>query len=822
MSIFFQDLRYTLRQLAKSPGIALTAVLTLALGIGANTAVFSALNALLLKMLPVSDAQQLYTVRLLHGGTQPPNTAGTGSGPTSFSLPVFQALRNQSRVFADLIAHVPLALGQVPVRYGDTPTTRPGEEVSGNFFTGLGVPMAAGVGFTLADEQQHTGKVVLSYGFWTTAFSRNPAAIGQTLYIRGLPFTIVGVTAPGFVGVNVGAPDDFWIPLQNRPELNAWGYAADEGLLYAFPKWWAVPMVVRLAPGVSPEQASRAVQGVFWQAATAPLGKLDFKQWPASLGFTPIRGIADYAHSYREPVELMMALVGLVLLIACTNVALLILARCAARQREFAIRIATGASSIRILRQLAFDSFAIVVAGAGLGWLLAIVATRLLAHWARIDAGLAPDRHVLWFTLAVASLVAIAFSFTPFSQTLHISPDQALRSTSQTASPNRHHRRIGNLVIAFQIAMCFILLVAAGLTVRTLLNYEHVDLGMQADQLLIFDLEAQGLTGRAQSWSYYNRLMDRLSVVPGVKSLSPVVWRPGSGWLKSGGANLDGTILLDSSGRHADISFNFIGADFFHTIGAPMLQGREFDVTDTPSSKQVAIVNQTFARRYLPNDALGHIVDNAEIVGVVRDSKYKFAAETDRPTVYYSIAKSGMEGQITFEVRTSMPPLSLLPDIRNAIHEIDPNLALQKPMTQAAQFEQSYTTPMLFARLAMAFGALAVVLVATGLYGTLTYRLQRRRNEIGVRMALGAMRQDVLLMIFGESMRIAVIGFGLGLPLSLVVAHLLRSQLYQLNAFDATSFTAPLVITLLLSIGSALLPAYRAAQINPMDTIRNE
>jgi predicted permease len=822
MSIFFQDIRYTLRQLAKSPGFALTAVLTLALGIGANTAVFSVLNALLLKMLPVSNAQQLYTVRLLNGGTKPPNTAGTGSGPTSFSLPVFQALRDQSRVFADLIAHVPLALGQVPVRSGDTSTTRPGEEVSGNFFTGLGVPMAAGVGFSLSDEQQHTGKVVLSYGFWTTAFSRNPATLGQTLYIRGFPFTIVGVTAPGFVGVNAGAPDDFWIPLQNRPELNAWGYAADEGLLYAFPKWWAVPMVARLAPGVSPEQASRAVQGVFWQAATAPLGKLDFKQWPASLGFTPIRGIADYAHSYREPVELMMALVGLVLLIACTNVALLILARCAARQREFAIRIATGASSIRILRQLSFDSFAIVVAGAGLGWLLAIAATRLLARWARIDAGLAPDRRVLWFTLAVASLVAIAFSFTPFSQTLHISPDQALRSTSQTASPNHHHTRVGNLVIAFQIAMCFILLVAAGLTVRTLLNYEHVDLGMQADQLLIFDLEAQGLTGRAQSWSYYNRLMDRLRVVPGVKSLSPVVWRPGSGWLKSGGANLDGTILLDSSGRHADISFNFIGADFFHTIGVPLLQGREFHVTDTPSSKQVAIVNQTFARRYLPNGAVGRIVDNAEIVGVVRDSKYKFAAETDRPTVYYSIAKSGMEGQITFEVRTSIPPLSLLPDIRNAIHEVDPNLALQNPMTQAAQFEQSYTTPMLFARLALAFGALAVVLVATGLYGTLTYRLQRRRNDIGVRMALGAMRRDVLLMIFGESMRIAVIGFGLGLPLSLVVAQLLQSQLYQLSAFDATSFTASLVITLLLSIGSALLPAYRATQINPMDTIRNE
>jgi len=822
MSIFIQDLRYTLRQLAKAPGFALTAVLTLALGIGANTAVFSTLNALLLKMLPVRDAQQLYSVRLLHGGTQPPNTSGTGNGPTSFSLPVFQALRGQSRVFSDLIAHIPLALGQVPVRYGNTPATAPGEEVSGNFFSGLGVPIVAGVGLTSADEQDHTGRAVISYGFWTTAFSRDPAALGRTLHISGVPFTIVGITAPGFFGVDPGAPDDFWIPLQTRPDLNAWGFPGDHGALYTSPKWWAVPMVARLAPGVSPEQASSALQGIFWQAATEPEGKLEFKQWPASLGFTPIRGIADYAKSYREPVELMMALVGLVLLIACTNVALLILARSAARQREFSIRIAMGASSIRILRQLVLDSIAIVFAGAGLGWLLAIAATRMLSHWARIDAGLAPDRHVLWFTFAVASLVAVAFSLTPFSQTLHISPDQALRSTSQMASTSRRHVRAGNLVVAFQIAMCFTLLVAAGLTVRTLLNYEHLDLGMQADQLLIFDVSPQGLARGAQSFSYYNRIIDRLRAIPGVESVSVAQWRPGSGWLRSGAIHLDGTLLVGNSRGHADISENAVGADFFRTLGVSVIQGREFNATDTPTSKPVAIVNQTFAERYLKNGALGHTEEGAEIVGVVRDSKYKFAAESARPTVYDSLAQMGMAGQITFEVHSALPPLSLLHDVRSAIHEIDPNLALQRPMTQAAQFEQSYTTPMLFARLATAFGVLAIVLVATGLYGTLTYRLQRRRNEIGVRMALGAMRQDVLQMIFGESMRIAVIGFGLGLPLSLVVAHLLRSQLYQVNTYDATSFVASLVITLLLSIGSALSPAYRAAQINPMDTIRNE
>ena len=822
MSILVQDLRYTLRQLRKSPGFTVTAVLTLALGIGANTAVFSVLNALLLKMLPVRDPQQLYTVTLLHGGTQPPNTYGTGNGNTSVSFPVFEALRGQSRIFSNLIAYVPLGLGEVPVRYGNAPTAKPGEEVSGNYFSGLGVPIIAGVGLTETDEHEHSSKVVLSYELWTDVFSREPSAVGQTLYIRGIPFTIVGVTAPGFFGVDRGHVTAFWIPLQTRPELNAWGFPGDRGTLYTSPKWWAVPMVARLVPGVSPEQASQAVQGVFWQAATAPLGTLDFKQWPARLGFTPIRGIANYAKSYREPAELMMALVGLVLLIACTNVALLILARCTARQREFAIRIATGASSSRILRQLMAESVVIVAAGATLGSVLAIAATRVLAHWARIDAGLNPDRHVLLFTLATASLVAIAFSLTPFARAMQISVDQALRGTTQMGGQSRSRTRVGNFVIALQIAMCFTLLVAAGLTVRTLLNYERLDLGMRAQDLLVFDVNPQGLERGVQSWSHYNRIVDRIRAVPGVESVSVAQWRPGSGWLRSGGVRLDGTEILTSSGKHANIWSNAVGADFFHTLGIPVLQGRDFNSADTPSSKPVAIVNRAFAEQHLKDGALGHTVDDAAIVGVVRNSKYQAAAEVERPTIYQSLPQMGMAGQIAFEVRTALKPLSLVPEVRRAVNEIDPNLALQKPMTQAAQFEQTYTTPMLFARLAMGFGLLAVVLVATGLYGTLSYRLQRRRGEIGVRMALGALRGDVLQMIFRESLRIAVIGFAIGLPLSMAIAHLLRSQLYQLSSFDLPSFTAALGITLLVSLGSAFVPAHVAAQINLMESIRSE
>jgi predicted permease len=411
-----------------------------------------------------------------------------------------------------------------------------GEEVSGNYFSGLGVSMAKGSALSLLDESDHSAKVVISYSFWTEAFSRDPAALGQTLHIKGIPFNIVGVTAPSFFGVDPGSVVDFWIPLQTRPELNAWGSPGDRGTLYNSPKWWALPMIARLAPGVSPEQAQQALQPVFWQSASIGVGTLDPKRWPAHLGFSPIKGIATYAKSYREPVEIMMALVGLVLLIACMNVALLILARNAKRQREFAVRMATGARPSRILRQLLTESALLVSIGTALGWFLAFAFTRALAAWAKLEAGIAPDYTALFFTLGTASLVALVFSLAPFRRVFQISVEQALRSTNQSMSQSGRRVRGGNAAIAFQIGMCFTLLVAAGLTLRTLLNYENQDLGMRAENLLVFDVNPQHLTGSVQAGSFYNRLLDAIRAVPGVDAASLIQWRPGSGWLQSGGS----------------------------------------------------------------------------------------------------------------------------------------------------------------------------------------------------------------------------------------------------------------------------------------------
>jgi predicted permease len=823
MSAFLRDMHFGIRQLGKAPGFFITCILTFALGIGANTAVFSTLDALLLRMLPVRDPQHLFTLLLLNGGTQPPDTSGTGNGNTSFSFPVYQALRTQPPSLVEVAAHIPLGSGKVPVRYGATPAEEAGEEVSGNYFSLLGVPILRGTALGETDERDHTDRVVISYGFWTRAFSRAESALGQTLFIKGVPFTIVGITHPSFYGVDPANAVGFWIPLQTRVDLNAWGNPGDGGTLYNSPKWWAVPMVARLGNGVSPTQAQQRLQPVFWHAATIGLGTLDFKRWPASLGFSPIRGIENYAHHYSQQVEIMMVLVGLVLLIACTNVSLLILARNAARAREFAIRMAAGARPFAIFRQLLAESFLVVFTGAVLGWLIAIGATRALAVWAKIDTGLAPDHLVLLFTLVLASLVALAFSLIPLRSTLQLSIDQTLRSTNQGMSQSSRRIRSGNAAIALQIGMCFTLLVASGLTLRTLINYQHQDLGMQADDLVIFDLNPKGLSAKLQAWSFYDRLLQQIKAVPGVEAATVAQTRPGSGWLSSGGIRLDGTLLRSSSGAKAEINSNSVGADFFHTMGIPILEGRDLSSADVPGSPLVVVVNETFAREFLQTGSLGHHIDDGlQIVGVVKDSKYRSVTEPPMPTVYHAFAQVGMMGQATVEVRAVSHPLALLPQLQRVVRDLDPDLPLQNPMTQATQFEKSYVTPMLFARLTLGFGLLAVTLVATGLYGTLVYRLQRRRSEIGIRVALGALRGTVLWMILRESLLLCLGGFVVGLPLSLAVSRLLRSQLYHLSPLDPASFILAAIVTFLVAVSAALAPARTALRIDPLEVLRTE
>lgn len=826
MNAFFQDIRYALRQMRTAPVFAVTALLTLALGIGANTAVFSVMNAVLLRGLPVPDPHQLVYLHVPDG--QPSGASNTGNATTSFSEPVFELLRQDKRAFADLIAFVPLSFsGKVAVRFGDAVAEEAeGDEVSGNFFSGLRVQLVRGRGFTLDDEKNHEPVVVLSYSYWTRRFLRNPSVLGQTLYVKGVPFAVIGIAPQGFHGVEPGSSTDFWIPLQNRPDLNAWGIAPQFGTLYGTPKWWCLELIARLKPGVEAKSAVAELNPVFGEAAYVGIGQPDPKRPKPMITLKPARGIEglDEEDGYRSGVIVLMILVALVLLIACVNVTTLLLARKSARQREFSLRLALGAAYSRIFRQLLIESTLLVTGGAALGWLFAVLATRALAVWAEIEGGLAPDVRVLLFTLAVSAVVSLFLGLAPLRQATNAPVIMAMKTPSGAGVQTRTARWTGNLTMAAQIALCFVLLVAAGLLLRSLRNFEKTDLGMRTQGLLVFGITPQKSADNAQNLLFYRNLLDRLRTLPGVESATVMENRLGSGWSDNNSATLDG---VRHAFEEAPLRSNNVGPDYFHVLGVPVVHGREISDADTEASERVAVVNETFVNKLLPNtDPLGHHLGDGKsqvtIIGVVKDSKYTRVREKAQPMAYYPYTQSQGVAHLEVEVRIKGRPLALLPSIQRAVQALDPNLPLENPQTQQAMFEHSYQWEQLLARLSSFFGVLAVFLVALGLYGTLAYRVSRRRAEIAVRMALGAARSRVLWMILRESLLIMGLGLAAGLPIALLSGGVMQSMLYGLQQRDPVTIVVSLVVVGMVTLAASLLPARQAASVEPMKALRAE
>ncbi len=815
-----RDIRFGIRSLWQTPGFTLTAILTLALGMGANTAVFSVMNAVLLRSLPIADPQRVVYLRT----SGPPPGTGTIDTHGTFSYPVYDALRRQTEALSDVIAVAPLSVDKVNMRIGAQPEAAEGDMVSGNFFSALGVNLARGRGFTAQDEADHTQKLVISYGYWTRRFSRDPEVLGKTLYVKGVPFTVIGVAAEGFEGTGAGSSIDFWMPLQNRVEFNVLGNPPENGKLYQQdPTWWCLHLLGRLAPGVSREQARARLQNVFQTAAYMGLSSPKTGEKLPVLSFADAKNFPGYEDRYGKPLRMLMVMVCLVLLIALTNVVMLLMARNATRQREFSLRLALGARRGELLRQLLTESFLLVTAGGTLSWLFAVLATRMLGRWALIESSLAPDKTVLLFTLAVLACAAALFGLAPFRVAIAGGAGMASKTSAATSSADAGKTRAGKIIVAIQMALCVVLLVGGGLLVRSLNNLQNVPLGFPTEGLLVFGLNPQSLRSEEQLVQFYEELQRRLRTLPGVEAVSVSRERIGSWSSNNTNATVDGKDLSATQGIPTMMRNNEVGPDFFQTIGVPVLLGREFTDADSRATHPVTIVNEFLAQRFLPNqNPLGHQINGFTIVGVVKNHKYRSMDEEPIPMAWWNYAQAPDEGQLNVEMRVRGNPLAILPEVGKVVAQMDPDVPLIKPMLQRKQFEETISQQLMFARLAEFFGLLAVVLVATGLYGTLAYRVSMRTAEIGVRMAVGARREQVIWMILKSSLQLTAIGILLGLPLATMVGYALTSALYGVKPFDALSYSLAVLGVSLVALTASAVPAARAANIDPLTALRTE
>ncbi len=821
------DLRYAFRQLLRSPAFTIVSILTIALGIGANTAVFSVMNAVLLRFLPVPNPQDLV---LFHLKNQPLSSSQSGYDDESLSLPVFRAMRARHDVFTDVVAFAPLSFTKVSVRYGAEPEQVHGEMVSGNFFSGLGVQMLLGRAFTMQDESEGAPVAILSYRWWSRRFNDSPQVLGQTLYVKGLPFTIVGVAPPGFEGTDPGQPNmDFWLPLQKNPALNPWGEAASDQSLYGSPKWLALMMIGRLSPGVSPQKATAELTPLF-RRTLAEASPVDPKDRPPELVFSDLRGIETLREDYDHPLHVLMTMVALVLLIASTNVAMLLLLRNSAREREFALRRALGANARVLFGQLISESIILVAAGCALAWFLAGAATQELTRWSGLDLTIEPDRQVLLFTIAISAAIAVVFGLVPMRAASSFPLALALKTSAATSNTDRHRFSGRRLLVALQISMCAVLLFAGDLLYQTLRNLESSDLGMRTAGLLVFGIDPpSNVRTDADAIHLHLRILDTLRTLPGVDGATVSAVRIGSGGSSNDGALVDGRNPLPAR-PFAPMRVNAVGPDFLRTLGIPINAGRDFNQADLLSATKVAIVNQTFADRYLPHTPpLGHSVaffsspkDAFMIVGVARNSRYTSIKELDRPIVYFPFTQVKGISEMQYEVHTSGDPMAILPVITRVVHGIDPNLPLENPIAQREQFEQTISQERLIARLAVLFGALAMGLVLVGLYGSISYTVSRRTAEIGVRMALGARRSQVLAMVLRESAILAITGLAIGLPIAFALARTLRSMLFGLSVIDPIAIVVALAGIAIICACATFFPARRAASIDPIRALRME
>ncbi len=835
MPTFMQDLRYALRQLRKSPGFTFVALATLALGIGANTGIFTLVNAVMLKALPVPNPEQLFLV--IENDFEPQNTR--------FSYPFFQQARDVMPQGSQLAAAS--WPGRFYASFGGQPEMVTGQLVSGNYFPTLQAHAELGRLIDDGDDRSANASpvAVLSYGCWERRFGRDPNIIGRKLVVNGMPIQIVGVAAQHFFGTRAGAAPEFWLPTSMQSAVRYQQHYSNKGESSDTDTPWIsqphirwLQFVVRVSDERKVALTSDELNQLFHLGlAQDAAQEKDPSEREAmlreKLTMVPgARGLPNLENTFSKPLLALMGMVGIILLIACANLANLLLARAAAREREIAVRLSLGATRARVVRQLLVECVLLSLCGAACGGAIAYWLTSVLPRWAPsgstpIPVNLTPDARVLFFSIVVAVLTGIAFGLVPALQGSRVDPIHSLKSGGRSPSSSGGRWSLRQALVSAQIALSLVLLVGAGLFVRTLRNYSTLDPGFDRDRLITVNLDTH-LVGYSpvQLSSLYRGLIDRIDAIPGVRSTSLL-----SCQIASGCGTISDIFLPDvpHSNGVTEAQERFVTHDFFETTAIPLVEGRLFADSDSEKSPKVVVVNQTFVRQFLPGkDPIGQYYgyDPAsphefEIVGVVKDSRFNDIRESVPPMIFHSLSQDPVDAE-SLNVRTFADPARLVAQIRDAVRSVDPNLPIGDSSTVAEVVSEGLWAYRLIARLASIFGALALGLACLGLYGVLSYTVARRTAELGVRLALGAPRRAVLWLVLHQTLGMAAIGMAFGLALSFLAGRTIRSLLFGLSPYDPATIFSAAVVLLAVSVASGLIPALRAARVNPSDALRVE
>lgn len=832
-----QDVRYGLRILRKQPGFTLIAVLSLALGIGANTAIFSLLDVVLLKSLPVHEPERL----VLFGNGQ--GTGVTNGLPNQswdlFSYPFYQQTRECNEVFSDVAAllSIPWTVhGNINANgVSAEPEKLEVQLVSGTYFSVLGVNASLGRVVTEADDENVGAHpvAVASHSFWERRLGGEPSAVGQTITIDKVAYTIIGVAPREFFGTTVGEAPDLWVPLAMEAQMPPAHWNGRNDKLFQ-----SLHLIARLKDGVEAPQASAAVNLVFKRflqdevgAQPEPVQLQDIER--ASVELTPAgRGLSQLRQQFSLSLRVLMAVVGLVLLIACANVANLLLARATARQKEFAVRLALGATRLRLIRQLITEGTLLASLGGLAGIVLASWGNRLLVVMASTGSEPLPldvtlNGRVLMFTVLTSLLSAVVFGTAPALRASRLELNSSLKGSRGVAQPTTRSL-LGKSLVTAQVALSLLLLVGAGLFLRTLINLQSLPTGFNPQNVVLFQLDATATGYKGTQLSNLMReVEDKVETIPGVEaaSFSFFIFNQGQ-W--SSPAFTRGPDLADGQSRN--VRNNVVGTDYFNAMGIPLVLGRSFGPQDTNKSPKVAVVTEAMARRFFPDSSpLGQhfgingpaSLDEIEIIGVVKDSKYVSLKEAWRPMAYYPHTQRD-DPLSNFVVRFSSRPETIIPAVRTAIREVNRSLPIDEVVSLSEHIGRSLVQQKLVARLAAFFGLLALLLACVGLYGVMSYTVARRTNEIGIRMALGARSSQVLWLVLREALTLVLIGVAIGWLTSLAATRAASSLLFGLEPNDPLTMTLATLLLLTIALLAGYLPARRAAHVDPMVALRDE